>query len=110
FVTLPFVTTVDAGFNDSTILGNIGQTNPSILLATQFRRSLANQAETRAILDSVKTQINQLRPISDRGMIYAHLVAHFVSDDYKPYLHYDRPRPGLLGQLPMALEQIYQAV
>lgn len=85
FVTLPFVTTVDAGFNDSTILGNIGQTNPSILLATQFRRSLAYQAETRAILDSVKTQINQLRPISDRGMIYAHLVAHFVSDDYKPY-------------------------
>jgi GR25 family glycosyltransferase involved in LPS biosynthesis len=85
FVTLPFVTTVDAGFSDSTILGSIGQTNPSILLATQFRRSLACQAETRAILDTVKKQINQLRPISDRGMIYAHLAAHFVSDDYKPY-------------------------
>lgn len=85
FVTLPFVTTVDAGFSDSTILGSIGQTNPSILLATQFRRSLACQAETRAILDTVKKQINQLRSISDRGMIYAHLAAHFVSDDYKPY-------------------------
>jgi hypothetical protein len=84
-VTLPFITTVDASFSDSTIIGNMGDTNPSILMATLFRCSLAAGANTRDLLDRVKRTINQLNPISDRGMIYAHLAAHLVSDDYKPY-------------------------
>jgi GR25 family glycosyltransferase involved in LPS biosynthesis len=84
-VTLPFVTTVSEDFNDSTILGDISQTNPSIMFATLFRRSLAWGADTRAILTAFRERINGLQPIDDRGMIYAQLVAHFVSDDYKPY-------------------------
>jgi len=85
FVTLPFVTTVSDEFNDSTILGDISEANPSILFATIFRQSLAWGADTRSLLNAFRDRINQLRPISDRSMIYAQLVAHFVSNDYKPY-------------------------
>jgi GR25 family glycosyltransferase involved in LPS biosynthesis len=85
YVTLPFVTSISNQFNDSTILGDIASTNVSIMLATLFRRSLASGADTREILKTFRDKINQLKPISDRGMIYAQLVAHFVSDDYKSY-------------------------
>lgn len=85
YVTLPFVTTVSDAFNNSTILGTISNTNPSIMFATMFRQSLAWGADTRALLDVFKKRISQLQPIGDRSMMYAHLVAHFVSDDYKPY-------------------------
>lgn len=85
FVTLPFVTTVSDDFNESTILGDISKANPSIMFATLFRRSLAWGADTQGLLRTFRDRINRLRPISDRSMIYAQLVAHFVSDDYKPY-------------------------
>lgn len=84
-VTLPFVTTVNDGFNDSTILGNIGSSNPSILFATLFRRALAADADTGALLATFKQHLGRMPPINDRGMIYAHLVAHFMSDDFKTY-------------------------
>ena len=85
FVTLPFVTSVSDNFADSTIWGSIMDTNPSIAFATMFRQSLAFGADTKQILQKFRRGINQLQPISNRGMIYAQLVAHFVSDDYKPY-------------------------
>jgi GR25 family glycosyltransferase involved in LPS biosynthesis len=85
YVTLPFVTTVNAVFNDSTILGNIGNTNPSILFATLFRRSLAAGADTGALLTAFKQHLGAMQPINNRSMIYAHLVAHFMSDDFKSY-------------------------
>ena len=84
-VTLPFITTVNASFSDSTILGNIGNSNPSILFATLFRRSLAADADTGALLATFKQHLGKMPPINDRGMIYAHLVAHFMSDDFKTY-------------------------
>ena len=85
YVTLPFVTSVSDDFNDSTILGDIGTANPSIMLATLYRRSLAWGADTKQLLETFRTRINQLSPVGDRGMIYAHLVAHLVSDDYQSY-------------------------
>lgn len=85
FVTLPFVTSVSDDFNQSTILGDISQSNPSIMFATLFRRSLAWGADTRGLLRVFQQRINQLQPIGDRGMIYAQLVAHFVSQDYQNY-------------------------
>lgn len=85
YVTLPFVTTVSDDFNESTILGNIAESNPSIVFATLFRRSLAWGADTRGLLQVFQQRINQLQPIGDRGMIYAQLVAHFVSQDYQNY-------------------------
>lgn len=85
FVTLPFVTTVSDDFNESTILGDISKSNPSIMFATLFRRSLAWGADTRSLLRSFQERINKLQPIGDRGIIYAQLVAHFVSKDYKNY-------------------------
>ncbi|MFA5631965.1 MAG: glycosyltransferase family 25 protein [Porticoccaceae bacterium] len=85
FVTVPFVTSVSGHFNNSTIWGNIEDTNPSIMFSTMFRQSLAFGSDTSGILETFRQRINQLQPISNRGMIYAQLVAHFVSDDYKPY-------------------------
>lgn len=85
YVTLPFVTTVNPVFNNSTILGNIGSNNPSILFATLFRQSLAAGADTQKLLTSFKKQLGSMPAINDRSMIYAHLVAHFMSDDFKAY-------------------------
>lgn len=85
FVTLPFVTTVSDDFNESTILGDISKINPSIMFATLYRRSLAWGADTPGLLRAFQELINKLQPVGDRGMIYAQLVAHFVSQDYKGY-------------------------
>lgn len=85
YVTLPFVTTVNAAFNDSTILGNIGSNNPSILFATLFRKSLAHGASTGELLEQFRKQLGKMPGISDRALIYAHLVAHFASDEFKIY-------------------------
>ena len=85
FVMLPFLTSVSDEFMESTIWGQISDVNPSIMFATLFRRSLAWGANSEKLLDTFRHTIAQQRPIGPRRMIYAQLVAHFLSDDYKPY-------------------------
>ena len=85
FVTLPFLTSVAESFNDSTIIGTIRETNPSIMFATLFRQSLAWGADTKSLLEDFQSHMERMQPLSDRSMIYSQLVAHFVSDDYKSY-------------------------
>lgn len=85
YVAMPFITTVADSFLDSTILGNINDANPSIMFATMYRQSLAAGANAQNILGNFQRLLNKSPPISSRGMIYAHLVAHFVSKEYTPY-------------------------
>ena len=40
---------------------------------------------TGALLATFKQHLGRMPPINDRSMIYAHLVAHFMSDDFKTY-------------------------
>ena len=85
YVTLPLVTTVSEAFCASTILGDITSANPSIAFATLFRRSLAWGADTGALLRDIRRLLGERPAVGDRGLIYAHLVAHLVSGDFRPY-------------------------
>ena len=85
FVTLPFLTTLSEAFKDSDILGKIDDRNPSIINNVIFRKSLSWGADTKQLLKTIKQRISAQPPINDRAMIYTHLVAHIVSDDYKNY-------------------------
>lgn len=84
-VTLPYLTTLSDAFMESDILGRIEETNPSIIFNVLFRRALAWGADTGAILEQIRKRLSAQPPIPDRAMIYTHLVAHFVSDEYKRY-------------------------
>lgn len=85
FVTLPFLTTLADTFMDSDILGKIDDRNPSIINNVIFRKSLSWGADTKTLLKTIKQRLAAQKPIGDRGMIYTHLVAHYVSDEYKNY-------------------------
>jgi GR25 family glycosyltransferase involved in LPS biosynthesis len=85
FVTLPFLTTLNDTFMDSDILGRIDDRNPSIINNVIFRKSLSWGADTKTLLKTIKQRLAAQKPIGDRGMIYTHLVAHYVSDEYKNY-------------------------
>lgn len=84
-VTLPFLTTLSETFKESDILGKIDDRNPSIINNVIFRKSLSWGADTKELLKTIKQRISAQPPINDRAMIYTHLVAHIVSDEYKNF-------------------------